>query len=124
MHTYVPFWWQRTAKFWNSLAGLPDASVYKQVALDGCREAVTRNVQNWAGTIFQEVQQLGYAYSKRFYALLPSDFPAMQLLDAPAFQARLRVDVCTRACPPAGATLRTTNGGLLGLNTCGGLGSR
>ena len=41
-------WWQRLVRFWNSLASLPDANMYKQVALDSCRDAIARNVQNWA----------------------------------------------------------------------------
>ena len=99
---------QRTVKFWNSLAGLPDASIYKQVALDSCRDAVTRNVQNWAGAIFRGLRKLGYAYTVGFYALRPLHFPALlQLLDAPALQARLGADVCPRTCPAAGATLCT-----------------
>ena len=101
-------WWQRTVKFWNSLAGLPDASVYKQVALDSCRDAVTRNAQNWAGAIFRGLRKLGYAYTVGFDALRPLHFPALlQFLDAPALQARLGVDVCPRTCPAAGASLCT-----------------
>ena len=99
-------WCQRTVKFWNSLAGLPNASVYKQVALDSCRDAVTRNAQNWAGAIFRGLRKLGYAHTVGFYALWPLHFLALlQLLDAPALQARLGVDICPRTYPAAGALL-------------------
>ena len=52
-------WWQRLVRFWNSLASLPDANLYKQVALDSSRDAIARNVQNWAMGVFQGLRKLG-----------------------------------------------------------------
>ena len=41
-------WWRRTIRFWNTLAALHDGDLYRQVALDACSDAVTRDVRNWA----------------------------------------------------------------------------
>ena len=39
-------WWRCTVKFWNALVDLPNASMYKQVALNSCWDAATREVKN------------------------------------------------------------------------------
>ena len=57
-------WWRRIVNFWNALVDLPIASIYKQVALDSCRDAidscrdaVTCKVKNWAGGVFSGVTE-------------------------------------------------------------------
>ena len=41
-------WWRRTIRFWNTLAALHDGELFRQVAVDACRDAVPRDVPNWA----------------------------------------------------------------------------
>ena len=98
-------WWRRTVKFWNTLVDLPVASIYKQVALDSCRDAVTHKVKNWAGGVFQGLRKIGYVYPVGFAVLHPLHIATvLQLLDAPALQAVQDLDICPRTCPSANAT--------------------
>ena len=39
-------WCRRILKFWNNLAALPAVDFHRQVALDDCWDAITRNVKN------------------------------------------------------------------------------
>ena len=97
-------WWRRTVKLWNTLVDLPVTGIYKQVALDSCRDAITRKVKNWLGA-FSGLQKIGYGYPVDFAVLHPLHIATMlQLLDAPALHAVQALDICPRTCPSANAT--------------------
>ena len=101
-------WWQRVVKFWNTMAALPAGSLYRQVVLDDCRDAITANVKNWAWAFIRGLRDLGYEFTIRCDTLVPLDFAAvLQLLDARAGQVWHGIDVCPRTCPSQGATLCT-----------------
>ena len=64
-------WWQRTIKFWNSLAAAPAASLYRRIALASCRSALTRNVHNWAWSFYRAVRACKYMLDIRVDDLDP-----------------------------------------------------
>lgn len=102
------FWWRRIVTFWNNLAALPATSFHRQVALDDCWDAITRNVKNWAWVFMRGLRQLGYDFTIRFDTLEPVDIDAvMHLLDAPVLQVWATIDICPRTCPSSNATLCT-----------------
>ena len=87
------------------MAALPAGSLYRQVVLDDCRDAITANVKNWAWAFIRGLRDLGYEFTIRCDTLVPVDFAAvLQLLDARAGQVWHGIDVCPRTCPSQGAT--------------------
>ena len=64
-------WWQRTIKFWNTLAAAPAASLYRRIALASCRSALTRNVHNWAWSFYRGVRACKYMLDIRVDDLDP-----------------------------------------------------
>ena len=55
-------WWLRTVHFWKALAEMPTSSLFAQVALSNCREAVVHNVHNWAFSFMKGLQNLVYSF--------------------------------------------------------------
>ena len=101
-------WWRRIIKFWNNLAALPANNFHRQVALDDCWDAITRNVKNWAWAFMRGLRRIGYEFVIRFDTLVPVEVDAvMQLLDAQALQVWNDIDICPRTCPSSNATLCT-----------------
>ena len=45
--------------FWNALAAMPASSLFAQVALSNCRDAVVHNVHNWAFSFMRGWRALG-----------------------------------------------------------------
>ena len=91
-----------------SLAALHDGDLFRQVAVDACRDAITRDVRNWASAFMRGLRALGYEYTIRGDTLIPVDVAnVMLLLDAPARQEWAGVDICPRTCPSENATLCT-----------------
>ena len=43
------------------MTALPAGSLYRQVALDACRDAIDANVRNWARAFIRGLRDLGYA---------------------------------------------------------------
>ena len=58
-------WWQRTITFWNSLAASPADSLYRRIALASCCSAITKNVHNWAWSLYRGVRACGYLWDLR-----------------------------------------------------------
>ena len=58
-------WLLRAARFWNNLASLPPASLYRRLALDACRDAVCHNVRNWAWGMYYSLKAVGYVLTIR-----------------------------------------------------------
>ena len=53
-------WLLRTVTFWTNMAALPDNNLFKTVALDNCRDAVSYKVKNWAWSFHLQLNKLGY----------------------------------------------------------------
>ena len=107
-HKLDCLWWRRILKFWNNMAALPTGNFHRQVALDDCWDAITRNVKNWACSFMLGLRQIGYEFTVRFDTLVPVEIDAvMQLLDAQALQVWADIDICPRTCPSRNATLCT-----------------
>ena len=101
-------WWRRTIRFWNTLAALHDGDLFRQVAVDACRDAVTLDVHNWAWAFMCGLRAMGYEYTIRCDTLIPVDVAnVMLLLDAPDRQLWEGLDICPRTCPSEDATLCT-----------------
>ncbi len=99
---------KRIINFWNNLAALPANNFHRQVALDDCWDAVTRNVKNWAWAFMRGLRRIGYQFIIRFDTLVPVEVASvMQLLDAQALQVWDDIDICPRTCPSSNATLCT-----------------
>ena len=64
-------WWQRTVKFWNSLAAALAASLYRRIALASCRSAVARNAHKWAWSFSRGVRTCAYTLEIRVDDLDP-----------------------------------------------------
>lgn len=110
--------WSRSASR-RELAGLPDARVHNQVALDFCQDALTHYVQKWAGAIVRGLHKLDYAYGTGFYALRPLHCsPLLQLVGAPGLHSELNRSWMSAREPACQPLCVHTNGGLLGLSTC------
>ena len=109
----LPFqtqWWLRAIRFWNELASLPVENVYKRIALDACQAAVTRNVKNWAWSIFRGVRDIGYELVVSVTDLTHIDVPRFtQLLDARAASVWADLDFCPRTCLSHKSRLCTYN---------------
>ena len=98
-------WWQWVVFFWNSLCGLPDDCLYRQVTLDDISDATTRDTQNWAWSFGRGLTSVGYALE--FITLLLISFDTVyQLLETTA-QIWNDLDICPRTCPSQKATLCT-----------------
>jgi hypothetical protein len=101
-------WWRRTVKFWNNLVALPANSLHRQVALDDCWDAITRNVKNWAWSFMRGLKMLGYNFTIRCDTLEPVPIAVvLHLLHAQSVCVWDGLDVCPRTCPSAAATLCT-----------------
>ena len=53
-------WWLSAVRFWIDLVALPAQHLYKRIALDACRAAITLNMKNWAWAIFRGIRGMGY----------------------------------------------------------------
>ena len=101
-------WWRRAIKFWNTLAALDAGDLYRQVALDACRDAIVHGVENWAHAFIRGLQDMGYEFTIRCDTLTPVHVASvMLLLDAPDKQLWDSLDICPRTCPSENATLCT-----------------
>jgi hypothetical protein len=101
-------WLLRAARFWNNLASLPPASLYRRLALDACRDAVCHNVRNWAWGMYYSLKAVGYVLTIRV--------DSMDLIDLSCLIGKLGchqsrvwdgLDICPRTCPSVGAKLCT-----------------
>ena len=103
-------WWIRQVRFWNALAGQPAGSLHREVALADCRDAVLRNVRNWAHSFMRGLHALGYAFIIRCDDMdaVPLDsirdllrrqaaLPFQGLHDSPRFCPSLGAQFCTYA---------------------------
>ena len=91
--------WLRAVRFWNDLGSLPDANLYKRIALDACQAAVTKNVKNWAFHMMKGVRKLGYDLVISASGLTHIDmakFP--QVLADRADSAWQDLNYCPRTC--------------------------
>ena len=87
---------------------LPAGSLHRAVLLDSCRDAVVRNVRNWAHGFMVGLRELGYAFTIRCDALEPVDLPRVrQLLAQPTERVWQELHICPRTCPSGGAVLCT-----------------
>ena len=101
-------WWRRAIRFWNTLAALHDGDLFRQVAVDACRDAIVHDVRTWAWALMRGLHAMGYEYTIRCDTLIPVDLAnVMLLLDAPALHVWEGVDICPRTCPSENATLCT-----------------
>ena len=111
----LPFqtqWWLRAIRFWNDLASLLVGNVYKRIALDACQAAVTRNVKNWAWSIFRGVRDFGFELVVSVTDMTHISVPRFtQLLDAYARAASVwaNLDFCPRTCVSHKSRLCTYN---------------
>ncbi len=101
-------WWVRLLRFWNALARLPAGSLFKEVALADCRDAVLRNVHNWAYSFMRGLQALGHDFVIRCddMDVVPLD-SIQHLLRRRAMLPFQGVHESPRSCPSAGALLCT-----------------
>ena len=107
-------WWWRIIKFWNNLAALPVDNFHRQVALDDCLDAITRNVKNWAWSFMSGLRQIGYESTICLDILVPVEIDGVtQLLGAQALQVWDDTDICPRTCPSQEPCVHTADG-LLG----------
>ena len=101
-------WLLRAAGFWNSLAALPQANVFRRIALDACTAAISSNCRNWAHSMFRAVRGTGYQLNIRCDDLDKILAPALTLM---LEQRRDAVwdglDICPRTCPSVNARLCT-----------------
>ena len=99
-------WWR--ISFWNTLAALHDGDLFRQVAVDACRDAVTHDLRKWAWACMRGLRAKGYEYTLRCDTLIPVDVAnVMLLLDAPDRQLWEGVDICPRTGPSDDAMLCT-----------------
>ena len=70
-------WWRRALRFWNTLAGLHDGDLFRQVAVDACRDAVVHDVHNWAWALIRGLRAIGYEYTIRCDILIPVDIASV-----------------------------------------------
>ena len=101
-------WWMQTIRFWNQLAELPAANLYKRVALDDIADAIRSDVRNWAWSVRKTMDDVGYTLpwqEGRMTSIQPA--LVLQLLRS-AWWDRLRaVDVCPRTAASRGTKLCT-----------------
>ncbi len=101
-------WWPRIVRFWNALARQPPGSLFQEVALADCRDAIQHNVNNWARGFFRGLQNLGYdfAFGCNVMGVVPLD-SVRQLLSWQAGLPFQGLHVCPRTAPSDGAVLCT-----------------
>ena len=101
-------WWLRLVRFWNALARQPAGSLFQEVALADCRDAVQRNVYNWAHGFIRGLQGLGYDFAYRCDSMevVPLD-AVRQLLRRQADMPFQGLHVCPRTCASDRAMLCT-----------------
>jgi hypothetical protein len=111
----LPFqaqWWLRAIRFRNDLASLPVENAYKTIARDTRQAAVTRNVKNWAWSIFRGVRDFGYELVVSVTDMTHIGVPRFtQLLDAYARAASVwaNLDFYPRTCLSRKSRLCTYN---------------
>ena len=93
-------WLLRAAKFWNSLAGKPNGTFYKIIALDCCKDAVAASRHNWAWSMFKAIRTTGYELSIRVDDMDTIDIVALrQHLTQQRDAIWDGLDICPRTCP-------------------------
>lgn len=101
-------WWLRAIRFWNALAAMPASSLFAQVALSNCRDAVVHNVHNWAFSFMTGLRSLDYAFTLRCDRLDVVDVACVtELLRRQLARPFQDIDVCPRTCPSNRAMLCT-----------------
>ena len=101
-------WWQRTIRFWNNLGALHDGDLLRQVAVEACRDAVTRDVRNWAWAFMRGLCAMGYGYTIRCDTLTSQLIWPMSCSSWMLQTVNCgRVWICPRTCPSEDATLCT-----------------
>ena len=101
-------WWLRTVHFWNALAAMPASSLFAQVALSNCRDAVVHNVHNWAFSFMRGLRALGYNFTLRCDQLDVVDVACVKkLLCRQMEQPFQGLDVSPCTCPSPNAMLCT-----------------
>ena len=97
-------------RFWNGLVSLPAQHLYKCIALDACRAAITSNVKNWAWAMFRGIRDMGYDMVISVTDMAYLDIRRVrQLLDAKANVVWQHLDYCPRTCPSNKSRLCTYN---------------
>ena len=101
-------WLLRAAGFWNSLAALPQANLYRHIALDACRAAISSNHRNWAHSMFKAIRGTGYQLNIRCDDFDKVLVPALALMLEQRRDAIWDgLDICPRTCPSVNARLCT-----------------
>ena len=93
-------WLLRAAKFWNNLAGKPNGTFYKVIALDYCKDAAVASRRNWAWSMFKVIRAAGYELAIRINAMDSIEIPALrQHLALQQDAVWDGLDLCLGACP-------------------------
>ena len=101
-------WLGRSVSVWNGLARQPPSSLYHQLALDDCRDAILHNVKNYSYSHMQELRMLRYPFALRCDALDTVDLGCVrELLSRRLQQPFQNLDVSPRTCPSPRAMLCT-----------------
>ena len=103
-------WWLCAVRFWNGLVALPPQHLYKCIALDACRAAITSNVRNWAWAMFKGIRDMGYDMVISAIDMVHLDVRRIcQLLDDKVNALWHDLDCSPRTCPSSKARLCTYN---------------
>ena len=95
-------------RFWNGLVALPAEHLYKRIALDACRAAITLNVKNWAWAMLRGIRGMGYDMVISATDMIYVDVRRIrQLFDAKVAAVWTDLDYCPRTCPSHKARLCT-----------------
>ena len=90
-------WWLCAVRFWNGLVALPAEHLYKRIALDACRAAITLNVKNWAWAMFRGIRGMGYDMVISATDMIYVDVRRIrQLFDAKVAAVWTDLDYCPR----------------------------
>ena len=101
-------WWLRTVHFWNALAAMPASSLFAQVALSNCPDAVEHNVHNWVFSFMRGLRALGYNFTLTCDQLDMVDVACVkELLCRQLEQPFQGLDVSPRTCPSPNTMLCT-----------------
>ena len=101
-------WWLCAVRFWNGLVALPPQHLYKRIALDACRAAITSNIKNWAWAMFKGIREMGYDMVISATDMVHLDVQRIcQLLDGKMDAVWQDLDYCPRTCPSSKARLCT-----------------
>lgn len=99
-------WLRSACRFWNVLSSAPEGSLQRAVALSDWDDAVSRNVNNWAGSLQGHLSDLGYNFRINRHRMFPIDVSAaLECHDARERQCWADCDVCPRTCHSVGAAL-------------------